>query len=141
MGHHVQRLAYVAGLLFSICAPAFTQNLIASFAGQNRLFLGAGQLAVSLPISKVSFVTFDPDGNPVFAIPERNVVVRVDPSGKFQLLAGTGVSGFSGDGGKPANADLGAFATRLSPQLTARQKVAEQDQHGAAGKAHGKRAG
>src|ERR1700722_4937745 len=71
-------------------------QVITTYAGTNRAFLGDGQPATSLFLSKISTVTLDSSGNPVFAVPYRNVIVRVNPDGTLTRLAGTGNPGFSG---------------------------------------------
>jgi uncharacterized protein (TIGR03437 family) len=94
-------------LLLAIRAsPIFGQSVITTLAGGNRTFAADGEPASSLAISAVSFVALDLQGNPVFAIPELNVVVRVDPDGTIRRLAGTGASGFAGDGGPATSASL-----------------------------------
>jgi uncharacterized protein (TIGR03437 family) len=102
---HNLRIFYL--LLFSglFVTPSQAQ-IITTYAGANRAFLGDGQPATSLFLSKISTVALDSSGNPVFAVPFRNVVLRVNPDGTLTRLAGTGTPGFSGDGTKATNASL-----------------------------------
>src|SRR5437868_14451804 len=86
--------------------PSSQAQIITTYAGANRAFSGDGQPATSLFLSKISTVTLDSSGNPVFAVPYRNVVLRVNPDGTVTRLAGTGNPGFSGDGVKATNATL-----------------------------------
>jgi len=90
----------------SLCVASSQAQVISTYAGGNRTFLGDGQPATSLFLSKISTVTLDSSGNPVFAVPYRNVVLRVNPDGTLTRLAGTGNPGFSGDGAKATNATL-----------------------------------
>ena len=81
-------------------------QVISTYAGANRLFTGDGQPATALFLSKVSSVTMDSSGNPVFAVRYRNVVLRVNPDGTIKRLAGNGNKGFTGDGLQATSATL-----------------------------------
>lgn len=110
MDYHLRRNV-IALLLLAIClglGEGNAQSIINTFAGGNRIFTADGQLATTLPIAKVSFVTLDPEGNPVFAVPSLNVVLRVNSDGTVNHIAGTGVSGYSGDNGPATSATLRA---------------------------------
>ncbi len=105
------RRKILALLLLAIClglCDGNAQPIINTFAGGNRAFTGDGQLATTLAIAKVSFVTLDLNGNPVFAVPSLNVVLRVNPDGTVSHIAGAGFSGYSGDGGPATSALLNA---------------------------------
>ena len=53
-------------------------------------------------------VTSDAAGNFYIADPDQNRVFKVDTSGQLTVVAGVGVSGFSGDGGLATSASLSA---------------------------------
>ena len=109
MNYHPGRNV-LALLILAICGlcEGNAQPIINTFAGGNRAFTGDGQLATTLAIARVSFVTLDLNGNPVFAVPSLNVVLRVNPDGTVSHIAGTGFSGYSGDGGPATSAMLNA---------------------------------
>jgi uncharacterized protein (TIGR03437 family) len=90
------------------CGEGKGQSIINTFAGGHRTFMADGQLATTLSIAKVSFVTLDLNGNSVFAVPSLNVVLRVNPDGTVTHIAGTGASGYSGDHGPATSATLRA---------------------------------
>ena len=56
----------------------------------------SGVRAENVQLNGSNGITHDLDGNLVFC--EQNVVRRLNPDGTIQTIAGTGVSGFSGDG-------------------------------------------
>ena len=51
-------------------------------------------------------IAVDPSGNVYVADTAGNRVLRIDPSEKFAVIAGTGAAGFAGDGGSAAKAQL-----------------------------------
>ena len=55
---------------------------------------------------RVPGVGVDPDGNLLIADDGRNQVVRLDRSGRTTVIAGTGVFGYTGDGGPAAEAEV-----------------------------------
>ena len=108
--HHLDRRHVVCAFYFlaltALLVTSSQAQVITTYAGANRTFSGDRQQATSLFLSKISTVTLDSSGNPVFAVPYRNVVLRVNPDGTLTRLAGTGNPGFSGDGAKATNATL-----------------------------------
>ena len=60
----------------------------------------------SLAIPSVYAVAIDSSGNVYFAVPNLNTVFKADPTGIVARIAGTGVWGFSGDGGLALNAQF-----------------------------------
>jgi uncharacterized protein (TIGR03437 family) len=102
--HSIRAFYFLALTAFFV--TTIQAQVITTYAGTNRAFLGDGQPATSLFLSKISTVTLDSSGNPVFAVPYRNVIVRGNPDGTLTRLAGTGNPGFSGDGAKATNATL-----------------------------------
>ena len=96
-------MLYLRSIILSILTlavmsfgPASAQNLIGTYAGANRLFTADGQAATGLFLSKVDTVTLDSAGNPIIALPYRNVVIRVNSNGTLTRLAGTGEAGATG---------------------------------------------
>jgi trimeric autotransporter adhesin len=71
-------------------------------AGSSRL--GDGNLATTVPLRYPYGVAQDVAGNIYFADASDNRVRRVGTDGKISTIAGTGVAGFSGDGGPATQA-------------------------------------
>src|SRR5216684_4182798 len=107
--HYPDRQGILRAFYFlasALLATSSQAQVITTYAGANRTFLGDGQPATSLFLSRITNVTLDSSGNLVFAVPFRNIVLRVNPDGTLTRLAGTGAPGFSGDGAKAINATL-----------------------------------
>jgi trimeric autotransporter adhesin len=67
---------------------------------------GDGGAATAAQIGFVSGMVFDGDGNLYFSDLTHSVVRRISTAGIISTVAGTGVAGFTGDGGNPALARL-----------------------------------
>jgi sugar lactone lactonase YvrE len=93
-------LALVSMLLSTTPLPA---QIITTTAGG---FVGDGGPATSAGLAIPNFVIQDKSGN-VYIADTRNYRIRhVTPSGTISTVAGTGIAGFSGDGGLARNAML-----------------------------------
>lgn len=73
--------------------------------------VAGGKLRTGVPAQDVSlsFVTglaWDSSGNLVFCDRSNNLIRRIRPDGTLETVAGTGATGFSGDGGPALNARL-----------------------------------
>ena len=62
--------------------------------------------ATETEISLVDGVAVDKKGNIYISMRDHNIINRVDTNGRMTRFAGTGESGFSGDGGKATEAQL-----------------------------------
>jgi uncharacterized protein (TIGR03437 family) len=69
-------------------------------------FGGDGGPAISASLNIPSDLAFDPAGNLYIADAGNNRVRKVDTSGTITTVAGTGIDGFSGDGGPATQAEL-----------------------------------
>lgn len=69
-------------------------------------FIGDGNLATSAAMVFPQAIAFDKAGNVYIAEFFGNRVRKVDTTGKISTVAGTGVSGYSGDGGPATSAQL-----------------------------------
>lgn len=67
---------------------------------------GDGGLATAALLSGPTGVAVDGQGNVYIAEPASNRIRMVNPGGIISTIAGTGMAGFSGDGGNSANAEL-----------------------------------
>jgi len=83
-------------------------GVIATVAGDGAPgYSGDGGLATAAQLNQPSSVAIDGAGNLYIADPSNNAVRRVDAAtGIIRTVAGTGVPGFSGDGGPAAGAQL-----------------------------------
>lgn len=69
--------------------------------------------AAKLHLRHPSYMAMDAAGNLYFSDFWANVVMRIDPQGRAWHVAGTGVAGFSGDGGPATDAEVD-FPTGLA---------------------------
>ena len=83
----------------------FLAFISCAFAAKLEIIAGGGTLAADAPATQCKLrepfaVEFTPDGRMIIAeMVSGNRVLSVDKTGKLTLLAGTGIKGFSGDGG------------------------------------------
>src|SRR5689334_10051680 len=71
-------------------------------------FSGDGGPAIAAQINGPMGLALDPSGNLFFADNANNRIREVTPDGTISTVAGTGVAGFTGDGGPGASAQLRA---------------------------------
>jgi sugar lactone lactonase YvrE len=71
-----------------------------------RAYAGDGGPATSGSLNMPHEIAFDVRGNLYIAERDNHVVRRVDANGVLSTVAGTGIAGFSGDGGPAASAQL-----------------------------------
>jgi len=82
-------------------------GIITTFAGNGQArFAGDGGTAFNASLNIPWDVTVDAGGNVYIADAGNNRVRKVDSSGTISTFAGTGIDGFSGDGGPAAQAAL-----------------------------------
>ena len=98
---------YIADHYNSRVRKVYVSGTIATFAG-SAMFgsLGDGGPATSAQLHWPYGLAFDSDGNLYIGDVENNRIRRVDTSGIITTVAGTGVSGYSGDGGPATLAEL-----------------------------------
>jgi sugar lactone lactonase YvrE len=79
--------------------------------------LRTGVPAQDVALSQITGMAWDPSGNLVFCDRAANLIRRVRPDGVLETLAGTGTTGFSGDGGPALNATFNTPGyPRFDPQ-------------------------
>ena len=89
---------------FRVCA----QGVIRTVAGTDYTFRANGAKATNAPLGQIPAVAVDDAGNFYASDVTTNLVVKIGPDGILQVVAGNGLSGFSGDGGPATNAALSA---------------------------------
>src|SRR6202035_2125623 len=75
-------------------------------AGTGTAGLGKGASAAHSALDHPQNVAVDAQGDVFIADTYNKRVVKVTPQGKMTTVAGSGVAGYSGDGGRPASARL-----------------------------------
>jgi sugar lactone lactonase YvrE len=88
---------------------------------------GSGK-AVETEISLVDGITLDKKGNMFIAMREHNIISRIDTKGMMTRYAGSGKSGFSGDGGQATNASFRVPAG-LAFDLEGNLYIADRENH------------
>jgi uncharacterized protein (TIGR03437 family) len=91
--------------LLSFPLAANAQGVITTVAGSTWIFRAGGQ-ATSAPLGNIAGVASDPAGNVYAADSSNDLVVRIAPDGTLTVVAGNGISGFSGDNGFGSGASL-----------------------------------
>ncbi len=92
-------------------------------------YTGDGGLATSATMGTVVALTVDPTGNIYLADADNNVVRKVDVNtGIISTIAGTGVGGFSGDGGPAISAQF-AFPVGISIDVNGNLYVSDNVNH------------
>jgi uncharacterized protein (TIGR03437 family) len=97
----VSKLAAIC--LIWLAMPASAQHRIDLFAGGS---LRSGSPAREVALSSVNGISRDPSGNVVFTEQNANVIRRIASDGRLETIAGTGETGFSGDGGAATRAAM-----------------------------------
>jgi trimeric autotransporter adhesin len=104
-----QRPIYLGFFLLSLNFDAraqFTAYTVSTVAGQTRP-TGDGGLASQALLDRPAGLVYDGAGNLYIADRDSFRVRKVDTSGKISTVAGTGVYGYSGDGGSATAALIG----------------------------------
>ena len=102
----VEKLACRVALLATVAISIQAQTIITTVAGKGRVLPGLGSPATSAPLAIPRGIAFDSKGNLYIADMQENVVFVLRPNGTITVFAGTGVAGFSGDGGPATAAQL-----------------------------------
>jgi len=85
-----------------------SSGMIETLAGTGVMgYSGDGGLAVNAELSDASGLVVDGDGNVYVADASNRRVRKITPGGVITSIAGTGIQGFSGDGGPASSAMLG----------------------------------
>ena len=104
-------------------------GLISTLAGNGtRGFAGDGGPATNAQFNLPAGVNVDSAGNVYIADTGNHRIRRVNPQGIISTLAGTGVAGFSGDGGAGKNAQLNGPAD-VSPDAAGNLYIVDKANH------------
>ena len=98
-------LIRTVSLLVILGASASAERIITTLVGSTRVFRGDGGPAIEAGVA-VASVTVDSLGNIFVADQGNHVVVKITPDGILRVVAGSGIRGFSGDGGPATSASL-----------------------------------
>jgi len=98
---------YVADSGNNVVRKVDTNGIITTIAGNSTPgFSGDGGPAISAELQNVSGVAFDAAGNIYLADRSNARIRKIALDGTISTIAGTGVAGFSGDGGPAVNAQV-----------------------------------
>ena len=98
---------YIADLANHAIRKINSQGIISTFAGTGiQGYSGDGGPATSARLFRPFGVTTDNAGNVYIAEDSNHVIRKVDVNGIITTVAGTGMAGYSGDGGPAINARL-----------------------------------
>lgn len=98
------RVLHRSLVLTLVCGVLSAQNVITTIAGVDPVFSGDGQPALNVPIGYLNGVATDSAGNTYFTDPIEHLVLRVNTDGTLSVIAGNGISAYSGDGGLATSA-------------------------------------
>lgn len=96
----------ILGLTLAAALVCGAQGIISVAAGGGEAEIGDGGPATAVKLSTPSGIVLDPAGNIYFSDYGHHRIRKVTPGGIITTIAGTGKSGFSGDGGPATAADI-----------------------------------
>jgi uncharacterized protein (TIGR03437 family) len=100
---------YIADQGNNVVRMVSAAGIITTFAGNGTQgYSGNGGPAASAQLNGPQGVTVDSSGNVYIADTLNSVIREVTPNGIIQTIAGTGIAGYSGDGGLATAAQLGS---------------------------------
>src|ERR1700722_4863081 len=114
----IAALILSAAFLFSVPGSR-AQSVIVTAAGTDLVFSGAGKQANTVPLGRISRVTVDSSGRPVFADPNYHLVFRVEPDGSIHVIAGNNIQGLTGTSQLTLNQSGGGYSGDLGPATSA----------------------
>jgi RHS repeat-associated protein len=98
---------FIADSANNVIREVNTNGIITTVTGNGTAgYSGNGGLATNAELNSPSGITVDLFGNLYICDPGNNVIREVNASGIITTVAGTGTSGYSGDGGLAVNARL-----------------------------------
>ena len=124
----IGKLACGITLLMASAISIQAQSIITTVAGRGRILTGSSGVGTDVPLALPRGMAFDSKGNLYIADSQENLVFVLRPNGTMAVFAGTGVAGFSGDGG-PATA--AQFLLPIAVAVDASDNVYIADFHNA----------
>src|SRR5690349_22581145 len=106
----LSRVAAFCGTLLLACAPSHGQVHVYNIAGG---YVNDGKPAASAALQEPFFAATDSAGNVYISDFANHRIRKVNPLGIISTAAGTGISGYSGDGGSAKLAQI-SFPTGLA---------------------------
>ena len=97
---------YFADIMNHRIRKVDANGIITTFAGSGQLIGDGNGQATTVSLFNPHGVAVDAQGNVYIADTSHSKVLKVNPSGQATTIAGTGVQGFSGDGGAATGAQL-----------------------------------
>ncbi len=106
-------------------AQSAGSGIITTIAGTEPVYRGLPPLALNAPLGTIQWVTVASDGTLYAVDSDQSLVVSISPSGAIAVVAGNGISGYSGDGG-PANQAGLARPSSVAVDSSGQVFIAEQ---------------
>jgi RHS repeat-associated protein len=98
---------YISDAENNVIRRVTPDGIMSTFAGNgNSAYSGDGNLAVNAELNYPCDIAIGPEGNVYFSDNGNHCIRVVSTTGIITTFAGTGVGGYSGDGGKAKNAEL-----------------------------------
>jgi uncharacterized protein (TIGR03437 family) len=97
-------MKHLGAILFCSALSLYGQFRVATVVGADHL--REGQVATSAMFRNPRAMAVDPQGNVYIADTEDHRIRRISSTGTITTVAGTGIPGFSGDGGRATSARL-----------------------------------
>lgn len=120
-------LAAAAATLIAIPGSLPAQNVIATIAGSPKTLPAGSIQPLSTPIVPVA-VTVAPNSDVYFIEQASHSVLKLTRGGDMTVVAGTGIEGYSGDGGPATSAAL-AYPAGLAIDSAGRLHIADSGNH------------
>ncbi|HUQ93511.1 MAG TPA: hypothetical protein VM120_17655 [Bryobacteraceae bacterium] len=99
----------VSAVLITASA-ALPQGIITTIAGADPIFTGEGKPAAEATLGTIRGVAIDRNQTVFFTDADFGLLLKLGPNNTLEVIAGTGVRGFSGDNGPARAAQLGRVA-------------------------------
>jgi len=93
-------------VFLSFLSSASAQGVITTVAGTDYIFPDDGKPALQAQLTGANGMAFDRQGNLYFAVPDLNMIMKLDSAGVVSVVAGNGLLRFAGDGGPARAASL-----------------------------------
>ena len=125
----LRNFVYLLACAVSVRAEILTgSNVITTVAGTDWNFRANGRPAVSAPISTPVGLGFDTAGSLLFADTNNHMISRIGSDGVLTVIAGNGIPGYSGEGGKATDASLW-FPLAVAQDTSGNTYVSDSSNH------------